>query len=83
MTWFYNLKLGTKLLTGFIVALHADLEPILGDTQGLMIYQESMMRVAQKFAGYSLAEADNLRGAFASSRSTKTKLSRLRPVGPQ
>jgi DNA-directed DNA polymerase III PolC len=43
--------------------LHADLEEILGDTQGLMIYQESMMRVAQKFAGYSLAEADNLRKA--------------------
>jgi len=43
--------------------LHPDLEPILGDTQGLMIYQESMMRVAQKFAGYSLAEADNLRKA--------------------
>ena len=30
---------------------------------GLMIYQESMMRVAQRFAGYSLAEADNLRKA--------------------
>ena len=30
---------------------------------GLMIYQESVMRVAQKFAGYSLAEADNLRKA--------------------
>jgi DNA polymerase-3 subunit alpha len=42
---------------------HADLEPILADTQGLMIYQESVMRVAQKFAGYSLEEADNLRKA--------------------
>src|SRR4029079_16415788 len=29
----------------------------------LMIYQESVMRVSQKFAGYSLAEADNLRKA--------------------
>src|SRR5437868_7700528 len=28
-----------------------------------MIYQESMMRVAQKVAGYSLADADNLRKA--------------------
>ena len=28
-----------------------------------MIYQESVMRVAQKFAGYSLADADNLRKA--------------------
>ena len=42
---------------------HADAEEVLGDTYGLMIYQESVMRVAQKFAGYSLAEADNLRKA--------------------
>jgi DNA polymerase III subunit alpha len=42
---------------------HPDAEALLGDTQGLMIYQESMMRVAQKFAGYSLSEADNLRKA--------------------
>jgi DNA polymerase III subunit alpha len=45
--------------------LHPDLEGVLGDTQGLMIYQESLMRVAQKFAGYSLEEADNLRKACA------------------
>ena len=43
--------------------LHDDLRDILSDTYGLMIYQESVMRVAQKFAGYSLAEADNLRKA--------------------
>ena len=46
-----------------ITYLHPDLEELLADTQGLMIYQESMMRVAQKFAGYSLEEADNLRKA--------------------
>ncbi|NNF54283.1 MAG: DNA polymerase III subunit alpha [Acidimicrobiales bacterium] len=38
-------------------------EEILGDTYGLMIYQEQMMRFSQKFAGYTLAEADNLRKA--------------------
>ncbi len=43
--------------------LHPDLEELLRDTQGLMIYQESVMRVAQKFAGYTLEEADNLRKA--------------------
>ncbi len=43
--------------------LHDDLADLLGDTYGLMIYQESVMRVAQKFAGYSLADADNLRKA--------------------
>ncbi len=42
---------------------HADLEPILKDTYGLMIYQESVMRVAQKFAGYTMSEADELRKA--------------------
>ncbi len=46
-----------------VTYLHPDLEPILADTYGLMIYQESVMRVAQKFAGYTLAEADNLRKA--------------------
>jgi DNA polymerase-3 subunit alpha len=43
---------------------HEDAKEVLGDTYGLMIYQESVMRVAQKFAGYSLAEADNLRKAM-------------------
>jgi DNA polymerase-3 subunit alpha len=42
---------------------HEDLELVLKDTYGLMIYQESVMRVAQKMAGYSLEEADNLRKA--------------------
>jgi DNA polymerase III subunit alpha len=45
--------------------LHPDAEPVLSDTFGLMIYQEKLMRVAQQFAGYSLAEADNLRKACA------------------
>jgi len=46
-----------------ITYLHPDAEEILADTYGLMIYQEAMMRIAQRFAGYSLAEADNLRKA--------------------
>jgi DNA polymerase-3 subunit alpha len=43
---------------------HPDAEELLADTYGLMIYQESVMRVAQKFAGYSLAQADSLRKAM-------------------
>jgi DNA-directed DNA polymerase III PolC len=42
---------------------HDDAEQLLADTYGLMIYQESVMRVAQQFAGYDLAQADNLRKA--------------------
>ena len=43
---------------------HDDAKEVLDDTYGLMIYQESVMRVAQKFAGYSLADADMLRKAM-------------------
>ena len=46
-----------------VVYDHDDLEEILGPTFGLMIYQEQLMRVSQKLAGYSLEEADNLRKA--------------------
>ncbi|HEX8803051.1 MAG TPA: DNA polymerase III subunit alpha [Acidimicrobiales bacterium] len=46
-----------------VQCLHDDAAEILADTWGLMIYQESVMRIAQRFAGYSLAEADNLRKA--------------------
>jgi DNA polymerase-3 subunit alpha len=46
-----------------VVFDHPDLEEILGPTFGLMIYQEQLMRVSQKLAGYSLEEADNLRKA--------------------
>ena len=46
-----------------VVYDHDDLKEILGPTFGLMIYQEQLMRVSQKLAGYSLEEADNLRKA--------------------
>ncbi len=44
--------------------LHPDAEEVLGSTYALPIYQEQIMLVAQKFAGYDLAEADNLRKAM-------------------
>ncbi|HEV8296194.1 MAG TPA: DNA polymerase III subunit alpha [Acidimicrobiales bacterium] len=43
--------------------LHEDAAEILADTYGLVVYQEELMRIAQKFAGYTLADADNLRKA--------------------
>lgn len=43
---------------------HPDLEPILSDTLGIMIYQEQVMKIAQKIAGFSLGEADILRRAM-------------------
>ncbi len=46
-----------------IAYLHPDAEEVLGTTYGLPIYQEQIMLLAQRFAGYDLAEADNLRKA--------------------
>ena len=59
-----------------VTYLHPDAEEVLADTYGLMIYQESVMKVAQKFAGYSLAEADNLRKAAAKKIREKMKQER-------
>lgn len=44
--------------------LHPKLEPILGNTYGIGVYQEQMMQIARDLAGYSLPEADTLRKAI-------------------
>lgn len=41
-----------------------DLIPILKDTHGIIVYQEQVMNIARKVAGYSLGEADMLRRAM-------------------
>lgn len=40
------------------------LDSILGDTYGLIVYQEQVMSIAQKLAGYTLGQADLLRRAM-------------------
>lgn len=40
------------------------LEPILGGTYGLIVYQEQVMSIAQELAGFTLGQADNLRRAM-------------------
>jgi DNA polymerase-3 subunit alpha len=44
--------------------LHPKLKEILEPTYGLPVYQESLMQIANKLAGFSLAEADVLRKAI-------------------
>ena len=43
--------------------LHPKLEPILKETQGICIYQEQLMKIAQEVCGFTLGEADVLRKA--------------------
>lgn len=42
---------------------HPRLAPILNETQGIIIYQEQLMKVAQEIAGFTLGQADVLRKA--------------------
>ena len=44
--------------------IHEDLKEILDETYGIMVYQEQVMLIAQKLAGFSLAKADLLRRAM-------------------
>ncbi len=43
---------------------HPKLEPILKETNGIIVYQEQVMRVASELAGFSLGKADILRRAM-------------------
>ena len=51
-----------------VVPIHPELvdalSDILGDTYGLIVYQEQVMAIAQKVAGFSLGRADLLRKAM-------------------
>lgn len=43
---------------------HPLLDPIMAETYGVPVYQETMLKIAQEVAGYSLGEADVLRKAI-------------------
>ena len=55
---------------------HPTLEPIFGETFGIPIYQEQIMRAAVDLAGYTLSESDELRKAI--SKNQKEKLQKHR-----
>lgn len=65
--------LGSNMVTEFIEGKRGtssiryplpELEPILRETYGVILYQEQAMQIAQKVASYSRAEADELRKAI-------------------
>lgn len=65
--------LGSGMVEDFIKRKHGQtpikydlpqLEPILKDTYGVIVYQEQVMKIAQVLANYSLGEADLLRRAM-------------------
>ena len=57
-------KNGRKRIEPIHPELSEALKDILGDTYGLIVYQEQVMAIAQKLAGFSLGRADLLRKAM-------------------
>ncbi len=57
---FINRKFGRKE----IQYIHPDLEPILKETYGIIVYQEQVMKIASQIAGFTLAAADIMRRAM-------------------
>jgi DNA polymerase-3 subunit alpha len=57
-------KTGRKPVLPLLPELAEPLAPILGDTYGLIVYQEQVMAVAQQLAGFSAGRADLLRRAM-------------------
>src|ERR671918_840013 len=47
-----------------LVYPHPDLEPVLKDTYGIIVYQEQVMQIAVRMGGYTMGEADLLRKAM-------------------
>ena len=56
---------------------HPDLEPFLKDTYGVFVYQEQVMQAANALAGFSMAQADELRRAMGKKRPEEMEAKRL------
>ncbi len=52
---------------------HPKLEPILGETYGIIVYQEQIMQIASELFGYSLGDADLMRRAVAKKKEKDLK----------
>ena len=63
-TNYANRKNGLQPITPIHPELEEPLKDILAESYGLIIYQEQVMAIAQKVAGYSLGQADLLRRAM-------------------
>ena len=47
-----------------IASIHPKIDHLVKETQGVIVYQEQVMQIAQELSGYSLGEADLLRRAM-------------------
>ncbi|HUH53002.1 MAG TPA: DNA polymerase III subunit alpha, partial [Microbacteriaceae bacterium] len=67
-------KNGLQKITPIHPELEEQLEEILSETYGLIIYQEQVMSIAQKVAGFTLGQADILRRAMGKKKKEELDL---------
>ncbi|SHJ25667.1 DNA polymerase III, alpha subunit [Desulfatibacillum alkenivorans DSM 16219] len=79
--------LNSGMVDDFVKRKHGDipvtyalpeLEPILKDTYGVIVYQEQVMQIAAALASYSMSEADDLRKAMGKKIAEKMAQQRIR-----
>ena len=64
-----------------VASIHAKIDHLLEETQGVIVYQEQVMEIAQVLSGYSLGEADMLRRAMGKKIKAEMDQQRSRFVG--
>jgi len=68
---FIDCKHGRKAIS----YIHPDLEPVLKETYGIIVYQEQVMQIAHVMAGFTLAQADLMRRAMGKKK--KEEMARM------
>ncbi|MBP9815980.1 DNA polymerase III subunit alpha [Candidatus Woesebacteria bacterium] len=58
--------------------LHKDLEPLLAETYGVLVYQEQVMAIAHGIAGYTMSEADGFRMAMGKKKKALMKKEKIK-----
>ncbi|PZR78541.1 MAG: DNA polymerase III subunit alpha [Candidatus Aeolococcus gillhamiae] len=72
----YSKRKRGELSVEYPAGLESLLEPVLAETHGTMVYQDQVMKIAQAVAGFTLGEADLLRGAMG--KKDKAKMAKQR-----
>ena len=63
-----------------VASIHPRIDHLLEETQGVIVYQEQVMQIAQVLSGYSLGEADLLRRAMGKKIQSEMDKQRVRFV---
>ncbi len=63
-----------------MASIHPKIDHLVKETQGVIVYQEQVMQIAQELAGYSLGEADLLRRAMGKKIRSEMDKQRVRFV---